>query len=65
MQNKTRDSSDRAWASHREEQILRMARESTAEQRLEWLEQMLKFLSAAGIDYNKRKRVVTQTCSGI
>ncbi|MDQ2985109.1 MAG: hypothetical protein M3R13_00115 [Armatimonadota bacterium] len=40
-----------SFEEHRQAQLLRMMRETTAEQRLQLLEEMLKFLHAAGVDY--------------
>ncbi|MBS1717052.1 MAG: hypothetical protein JSS72_04905 [Armatimonadetes bacterium] len=44
------DGFPRGFDEHRRAQARRWANETTAEQRLEWLEQALKFAYACGID---------------
>ena len=46
----------RGFEEHREQQIIRMARESTPAQRLEWVEEMLELMSRTGEPYLERKR---------
>lgn len=52
--------SDKNWPrgfdEHRDQQIIRMARESTPEQRLAWVEEMLELMALTGEPYLERKR---------
>ena len=41
---------------HREQQIVRMARNSTPAQRLMWVEEMLELMAKTGKPYLERKR---------
>ena len=43
------------WDEHRDAQILRIAHETTAADRLHWVEQSLIFLSKTGKSYLDRK----------
>jgi hypothetical protein len=46
----------RGFDEHREQQIIRIARESTPAQRLEWVEEMLELMALTGEPYLERKR---------
>lgn len=47
---------DKSHEEHHKEQIKRFARNTSSAQRLEWLEQALRFAYAAGIDCLAQKK---------
>lgn len=51
----TKAQQDAAYAKHRMDQILHVARNTTARQRLDWLDQMVVLWHGSGIDRNERK----------
>ena len=51
-----KDAQDRAFKEHRKEQIIHWARETTWEQRLDWLQAALEFVQATGIDYSAQRQ---------
>lgn len=51
---------DSNFANHRREQVLRWAFQTTATQRLQFVEDLLEFTHEAGCDYQKTKRELSK-----
>lgn len=52
----------KGFEQHREMQIIRMARNTTPAQRLEWVEEMLEFMALTGKPYLERKHNAKKNC---
>ncbi|RIL10636.1 MAG: hypothetical protein DCC75_03925 [Proteobacteria bacterium] len=56
MNKKAKDNWQVTWDEHRTAQIKRIAKETTPDERILWIEAMLEYLASTGNDYLQRKR---------